>query len=722
MDNEKETKQGNQPEEINPATHNNPVKDAGEVFTTAESEKINDNPEKQIIPEATLLSEEQAAKPADTADHAPPALSDRTAPPVDEPDTTKNTTAETTALPPRSPDAERQKQQLPEDEPDVNEEPDEVLPTLDSEEDLTEKDDDPHSDDEEHEEEINYDGLSKSELLGKLKELIKDPNIIKAERKAREIKRFFDDITKGERQEALDKFMAEGGEEADFDFRNDELTDKFEANFRLIRGNKIRYVKEKESRQQANYSKKQEILEKLRNFVDSEETHIAFDTFKAIQNEWKEVGPIPAAHVKTMWANYNALVNRFYDNRHIYFELKELDRKKNYEAKIELCEKAEALDQYDRFDDAIKALNELHHEFKHTGPVPREDSEPLWQRFKLASDRVYDRKRAVIDGLKAQWEANLAVKQELASEVESFAAFDSDKIKEWNQKTGELKELQKKWEAAGRLPKEHAKDVSHSFWSAFKTFYHNKGLFFKRLDALREANLAQKKTLTEQANQLKESTDWKKTADDIKKLQIRWREIGPVPEKYRESVYREFRAACDYFFNQKRAAIEDVEKEYTENLKKKEAICDEIVGMAKSGVNDTEQFRALQAEYHAIGFVPRSALPGIKTKYSEATDQYISSLEGADNDERKKIRMENQINKILAKPNADRELEKKERWIRRQIGELENDIALWKNNMEFFTGSKNADKLKADFKTKIEKAGTKLKEFKDQIKLVRSHL
>lgn len=587
---------------------------------------------------------------------------------------------------------------------------------LNSEEDLEEKDD--HHDEEE-DDEIDFSHLSKEELVVAIRELSQSGNVIKAERKAREIKPFFDEIKDKERQEALNKFIADGGEEGDFDFKNDELTDRFEANYKLIRDNKVKYVKEQEGRKESNLKRKQEILEKLREFVDSEETNIQFDVFKAIQNEWKEVGPVPGAYVKTLWANYNALVDRFYDNRHIYFELKELDRKKNLEAKLELCEKAEALAKEENVNQAIKDLNELHHEFKHVGPVPNDEREALWQRFKTASDAVYDRRKEFVEGLKEELEANLAIKQNLANQVQEFTNFDSDRIKEWNKKTKELQDIQKKWESTGGLPRAKAKEVNRTFWSAFKTFYTNKGLFFKKLDTIREGNLEKKRELLQKANEIKDSTEWQQTANELKKLQNQWRDIGPVPEKYRESIYHEFKQACDHFFDQKRENLGEAEKDFRDNLKKKESICEAIVKLADDKVSDLEKFRELQEEYNEIGFVPKSSISSIKSKYAEAVDKFINSIEGVTNEERQTIRLENQINKIKSGPNSGEKMYRKEQNIRKQIGQLENDIAVWKNNMEFFADSKTADKLKEEFDTKIKVANKELKGLKSQLKIVR---
>ena len=575
-----------------------------------------------------------------------------------------------------------------------------------------------HEDDDH--EDVDYSAYSKEELVELIKSLAKDDNVQKAERIAREIKPLFDEIKEHERREALSKFIADGGEEGDFDYKYDELTNRFDANFKLVRDRRSAYIKEKESQKENNLRKKQEILEKLREFVDSEETNISFEAFKNLQTEWKNIGPIPGAQAKTLWANYNALVDRFYDNRSIYFELKELDRRKNLESKLELCERAEKLAGHENLKEAIKELNDLHDEFKHIGPVPKDDQESLWNRFKTASDEIYTKRKAFVEQLKTELDANLQVKDQLADEVQPFGEFDSDRIKEWNQKTKEILEVQKKWEAVGGLPRAKAKAVNKKFWGTFKTFFNNKSLFFKKLDAQREENLEKKKLLVQRAEEIKDSTDWQSTADEFKKLQKEWKDIGPVPEKQRESIYQEFKKAADHFFEHKRSRNNEVEKEFEENLKKKEEICDKIEKLSKESDSDIEKLRDLQDEYMEVGFVPRNSISKIKSRYSEVVDKFINNIEGVSNEEKQAIRIENQVNKILSGPNADQKIYRKEQAIRKQISKVEHDIALWKNNLEFFADSKTADKLKDEFNAKIKAATNELKSLKQQLRIIRT--
>ncbi|MDH5475769.1 MAG: DUF349 domain-containing protein [Cyclobacteriaceae bacterium] len=577
-----------------------------------------------------------------------------------------------------------------------------------------------HEDDHFEEEKIDYSVCSKEELVELVKKAGQMDHVVKSDNILMEIKPFFDEIRKNERNIAQEKFIKEGGVIDDFEFRNDELNTRFDANYRLIKDKKSKYFQEREKQKDENLKKKQDILEKLREFVDSDETNISFDSFKALQNQWKSVGQIPIAHNKTLWANYNALLDRFYDKRSIYFELKELDRKKNLEIKIEICERAEALINEKQIKVATNSLNDLHNEYKHVGPVPKKDQEPLWQRFKAASDAIYDKRKEYVDILKGELEENLVKKEKLCETLLTFTKYDSDRIKEWNEKTKEILAFQKQWEAIGGMPREKGKEVNKKFWSSFKTFFHNKGEFFKRLDQERGGNLTLKEALVQKANELKDNNDWINTANELKKLQRSWKEIGPVPEKHRNEIYKRFKEACDYFFDQKRVHNQEADKEYEGNLNKKLEICEQIEVLAKNKTGNIDQLRELQTQFNDVGFVPKLEIGKIKSKYADAVDRFINSMPDVSNEDRHQIRLENQLNKMMSEPNSEQKMFRKEQATRKHIGKLENDISLWTNNMEFFASSKTADKLKNEFEEKIDTATKELQQLKKELKLLRS--
>ncbi len=571
--------------------------------------------------------------------------------------------------------------------------------------------------DEEH---VDYSSYSRQELLQVIKDLVKETNFRKVDHVLREVKPVYDDFREKERTAALSRFKDTGGAEEDFEFKGDETDTAFDATFRLLKDRRAQYAREQEEKKGDNLRRKEELLVKLRELSDAIDSNNQFDAFKELQREWKSIGPVPGPQAKTLWANYHALVDRFYDNQSIYFELKELDRRRNLEAKLELCERAEKLADVEMIKDAIRELNELHHEFKHIGPVPMDEKEAVWQRFKAASDAVYAKRDAYLQNLQKELGVNLDEKDKLANEVQEFATYDSDRIKEWNQKTKEILDIQKRWETVGGLPRAKARDVNKRFWGAFKAFFNNKNNFFKKLDEERENNLTLKNELVQQALALKESSDWEKTSNELKSLQQRWKEIGPVPEKHREKVFREFKEACDYFFEQRRSQHGRVETEQTENLKLKEQICEELEQHANQGTAAPNLMRTLQDKYNSIGFVPRNSINAIRSRYHEAVEKFVNAIQGYAEDDKNKLMLENQISDLRNDPMAERKIYQKEQAIRKKISKVENDISLWRNNIEFFGNSSNANKVREEFNEKIQAATDQLKQLKEQLKLIRS--
>ncbi len=566
----------------------------------------------------------------------------------------------------------------------------------------------------------DYSHLSKKELVELVKELAKAEDFKKSDAILKEIKPLVDEMRAHEKSEAMIKFKNAGGLADDFEYRIDETDHAFEATLKLIRDKRNQFYKSQEEKKSDNLRKKNEILERLRALIDGDDNSNSFHVFKELQQQWKQVGPVPVSNIKTLWANYNALIDRFYDHRSIYFELKELDRKKNLEAKLDICTKAERLSEVTLLKDAVRDLNELHHDFKHIGPVPKEDQETVWQRFKKASDEVYARRDAFVAGLQVELQNNLETKAQLLSEIESFGSFATDRIKDWNQKTQQILELQKNWDAVGAVPRAKAKDLNKKFWTAFKTFFHSKGIFFKKLDEERGNNLKAKQELVKRARELKESEDWSKTSQEMIDLQKKWKEVGPVPEKQREKIYQEFKEACDFFFEHRRGSQEKADQEQDENLKKKEVILEDLLKAAKAGNGSLEALQELQAQFNAIGFVPKQVMASVKSRFSEATSKYIESIGGLNADEKDRINLESQLTNLRNDPQAERKIYQKEQTLRKQITKAENDLAVLRNNLEFFGRSKNAEKLKQEFNGKIEEASQHLIELKKQLKLLKT--
>ncbi|MGY6558112.1 MAG: DUF349 domain-containing protein [Nitritalea sp.] len=571
----------------------------------------------------------------------------------------------------------------------------------------------------EEEETVDYESFSKKQLVEALKELLHEGQFVKNDKQVNEIKNYFDALFQQEKEAAKQAFLAEVGQtEDDFQYRGSDEDRAFYANFNLFKERKSDALKQLEHEKENNLAAKNLLLDRLRDVVDGEETTDNRSVVKEIQEAWKKIGPVPAAHNKNLWASFNALMDRFYDNRSIYFELKELDRKKNLELKLELCEKAEALGAESDIKAAIKTLNEYHEEFKHIGPVPRDEQEPLWQRFKAASDAVYDKRKVFYEAQKEVYEENLAKKEALIESLAPFTSFEGTRIKEWNAKTKEVLAIQKQWEAVGPVPKESGKEINKRFWTAFKLFFSNKNQFFKSLDEVRKENKQRAEELISRAEAMADSTDWQKTTQELIELQQEWKTLGPTPEKVRDELYKRFKQACDSFFEQRRNANKQSNQEFEENLKKKRSLIDEMIAQATAGGATAENMENFIRSFQAIGFVPRKNMKEITSLFNDALENYAAKL-GMEGKDKEEFLFRLDMAKLQNDPQGNRIIGKKEHGIRKQIADLENNISLWKNNLAFFASSKTADKLKDQFDAKIQKAEDEIEKLKQRLSILR---
>ncbi|WP_375561371.1 DUF349 domain-containing protein [Bernardetia sp. OM2101] len=578
----------------------------------------------------------------------------------------------------------------------------------------------------------DYSTFSKEELVSKSAMLAAEAtasegriNFRYLDDQVSKIREFIDSFNEKEREEARQKYeeAATTAEEKEgFSFQQDQFTGMFYENFKAIKEAKRNHYAKLESEKQSNLKKKQAIIEELRSLTDtSKPSELSrkgeFDRVKAIQSEFKSIGYVPMQEADEIYRNYKALLDLFYNQKSQERELLALDRERNLEAKKTIVTRAEELLNYDKINDAVTELNRLHQEYKRIGPVPRADREELWERFKLASDKIYDARREYAENFKAQLEENMKLKQDLCLKVEEFVSFDTDRIRDWNNKTQELVELQKQWDAIGPAPREVAKSLNKQFWDNFKLFFNNKSKFFEKLDAARDENLVKKQELIKQAEELKESTDWDNAANQLKRLQSEWREIGHVPEKQREVVYQQFKQAADYFFERRRNRYKEQDAAQEENLKQKLEVCNQIEELAKAKSNDTVKLQELHLKFHEIGFVPRKNIRTIQDRFDEVNKKFMKNSE-LSSEEAQTFHFKTQAKAIKNNPKMAGDFKQTENKLKRKITDLENEINLWQNNIEFFAKSKTADKLREEFNEKISNAKTEIAAIENQIKIL----
>ncbi len=527
------------------------------------------------------------------------------------------------------------------------------------------------------------------------------------------------------RTQALEAFTASEGAAAaaDFVFKDDELTERFRQHLAQWQQQQRAQRRQQEQDRDKNLQHKQQLLEELRTLVEAEETKDSQAAIKRIQQQWREAGAVPGAAARDLYASYHVLMDRYYDQRSIYFELKELDRRKNLEAKQELVDKAQQLLALDSTTEAVGQLHELHDTYKEIGPVPREAQETLWQTFKALSDQIHDRHRAFVAQVRQQEEQNLQVKQELVARAQAFGTFESDRIDEWNAQTQALKALEEEWKGVGPLPRKVAQAVSRQFWDAFKEFFARKSQFFKTLEQEREGNLQAKEALCQQAEALSTSDEWRATGDKLKALQQSWREIGPVPIKKRDALNKRFKKAVDGFFRRRRDHFAAADRAQEDSLQRKQQLCAELEKLADAGQGNAAQLEALLAQWAGAGSATRDQATALQRRWDDALARCVQASADVADADKARVLIELQLSGVrqAGKEGGDSQaLRHKESQLRQQIQRLEDDISLWKNNLAFFANSKKADELRADFGKKIEAAEAQVHNLRAQLKLVRS--
>ena len=465
--------------------------------------------------------------------------------------------------------------------------------------------------------------------------------------------------------------------------------------------------------------KKKEIIRVLRELVNGVENKDTFNNVKDLQNAWKDIGNLNNSKDKSLWTTYNALLDRFYDNRSIYFELKDLDRKKNLELKNAICEKAEKLVDNSNIMRAVSSLNELHAEFKHIGPVDRDKQENIWNRLKNASDEVYKKKKDFISNIKESLNENLEKKSKLLDEINKIKNFKSDKFKEWNNKTKEVLSLKDKWNSIGGVPKPSTRNISKEFWNSFKEFFSNKSKFFKKIDDSFKANLDLKKALVDKVNELKSSDDWENTSKEIQSLQQEWKKIGKVPMKEKDSIFKEFKDACDFFYERMRVEDKDTIKMYEDNLEKKLSTCEAIEKLLDNKEFDQDEFFKLQVKFLEIGHVPKDKVEIVKEKFKKTIDLVVEKSSNLMNkDDFDKFKFIIELNSLAKNPYSKNKIIKKKSDLIKKINAIQSEIKNLKNNIYYLKESVAAENLKKEYMEKINNSDKEIESLKLQLNLI----
>lgn len=465
------------------------------------------------------------------------------------------------------------------------------------------------------------------------------------------------------------------------------------------------HIQQVEKKKDENLEVKKQIIEELKALVETQEDIVTtFPKFRSLQTRWRESGPVPQAKVKDVYDSYQHYVEMFYDYVKINNELRDLDFKKNLEAKVALCEKAEKLVEEENVINAFATLQKLHEEWKEFGPVEKEHREAIWERFKVATSQVNKKHQAYFEKIKADQKVNLAAKTVLCEKAEEIAAREVAESNTWNEYSKELEGLQKEWKSIGFASKKDNQKIYDRFRAACDQFYNRKREYYSQFKDQMTRNMEQKIALCEQAEAMKESTDWKKTTEDLINLQKQWKEIGPVSRKKSDQIWNRFRSACDYFFDNKEKNYGGVDPQYVENLNKKLAIIEEIKAYEpEDRASDAEAMKEFMNRWNEIGFVPFKEKEKVQAMFKEAIN---SKFHGVSRSRRGGGKPQKETNPLRT------EREKLVQKFRKK----ESEIATYENNIGFFASSKNADALVKELSKKIEAAKAELAELEEKIK------
>ena len=559
---------------------------------------------------------------------------------------------------------------------------------------------------------------TKPELIEALKLLIdKEVDAVKDE--VESIKQLFYKKTKLEIEEQKKQHIEAGGVEEEFIIAKDELEETFKSLLNQFRGKKAAFMAQLEKEKESNLLQKQHLLEQMKTLVESSDdvsTHI--NEFRALQQKWKTIGPVPQTASTDLWKQFNLYQESFWDLIKINNELREYDFKKNLESKTFLCEAAEKLAEDEDILSAFQQLQKLHEEWHEMGPVAREIREQIWNRFKEASTAINKKHQTYYDVIRKQEEGNYELKTALIDKIEGFDFSNLNSYKAWDEATKSFLTWQDEWRKIGFAPRKINQKIYDRYRKACDKFFLAKGEFFRETKNVLNQNSDKKKELCEKAEALKDSVEWKETTDKLIQLQKEWKTVGPVAKKYSDELWKRFIAACDFFFEQKNKNTSGEKNAETENLIKKKELILKVAGLEKTDIPADAQtaLRALMAEWNAIGHVPFKEKDKIYKEYREAVDKQFETL-NMDSSNRRMDNFRTNI-KDLGGKNENKLIRDREK-LMHAFEHLKSEIATYENNIGFFTSaSKNGGGLIKEMERKIETLKAESKEIEEKIKLI----
>ena len=557
--------------------------------------------------------------------------------------------------------------------------------------------------------------LDKESVLARLAERVSEEPSAALRSEVEALKVAFYKLHRADMESRRKAFFEENGADAEYKPQTDEAEIRFKELYNIYRTKRDEATALSDKEKEENYNAKLAIIEELKALVDSEEAlNTTFAKFHDLQARWRAIGQVPQARVSDLYETYNLHIENFYDYVKINKELRDLDWKRNLEAKTALCEQAEALSEATAIVEAFHKLQKLHEEWREIGPVSMEHKEGLWERFKAASTIINRRHQEHFESIKAQQINNFERKAALCEEIEKIVAEAPTSHKAWNKASERIQAIQAEWRTIGFAPKKDNNKVYDRFRAACDKFFEVKHNFYSEAKDDMAKNLEVKNSLCERAEAIAERDDWAKATEELLALQAEWKQSGTVARKYADAVWKRFRAACDKFFERKSQHFSSVDNEYAANLAAKQSLLEE---MAQAVVKSFEEIKTFQRRWSEIGFVPIRHKDELQKQYKAALDKLFATIRSADR--------EQQINKFKNKVSSmreagDKRLRTEREKLYNRVKQLEQEIQTLENNIGFFAKSKGVEALIATVEEKIARAKQEMADAIERVKLIDS--
>ena len=533
------------------------------------------------------------------------------------------------------------------------------------------------------------------------------------------IPEIFENRYRQEEGKALADFTADGSPAEDFQY-NCNTKERFLSLLKNYKDKKAEAAKKNEAEREENLRIKLQLIEELKELVQKEEAlNQTFQEFKDIQERWRNTGTVPQNRINDLLETYHHHVENFYNYIKINKELRDLDLKRNFDAKITLCEEAEKLAENSDINEAFKQLQLLHARWKEIGPIHKDQKETVWGRFKEATNKINDSYHNFFEDLKKEQENNLKLKEGLCEKAAVLSEGEYKTINEWHTAAQSLIDLQEEWKHTGLVPIRERNKIYKKFRSLCDAFFDRKREFYKTLQAEQENNLKAKIALCEKAEALQDSTDWKVTTDKLIALQKEWKKIGAAPQKYSNKVWNRFRAACDIFFNNKSKYLKNIDTEQEKNLELKKTLLEEVKQFTPSDNNDAtlQQLKEFQARWAAIGFVPIKEKEAIQDEFRKIINAHFDKL-NLDEFDKTLEKYRAKIHSLDSGENKESKIISEREKLVSKIRQLETDINTWENNIGFITKSNKSESLIRELTFKIEKTRQRLSLLHEKLKAI----